>query len=158
MAIATFAAGCFWGVEAEFRKLDGVTDTRVGYIGGHTPNPTYDAVCTGRTGHAEAVEVTYDPARIGYGDLLRRFWDLHDPTQVNRQGPDVGTQYRSAIFVHDPEQRRLAEESRAAEAASGRYRRPIATEIVEADTFWPAEDYHQQYLEKKRGLRGLFGL
>ena len=158
MATATFAAGCFWGVEAEFRKLDGVTDTQVGYTGGQTPNPTYDAVCTGRTGHAEAVQVTYDPARIGYGDLLRAFWDVHDPTQVNRQGPDVGTQYRSAIFVHDAEQRHLAEESKAAEEASGRYRRPIATEIVEIGTFWPAEDYHQQYFEKKRGLRGFLGL
>ena len=158
MAIATFAAGCFWGVEAAFRKLDGVTDTRVGYTGGQTPNPSYDAVCTGRTGHAEAVEVTYDPARIGYGDLLRTFWEVHDPTQVNRQGPDVGTQYRSAIFVHDDAQRRLAEESRAAQGNAGRHRRPIATEIVAAGTFWPAEEYHQQYVEKKRGLRGFLGL
>lgn len=158
MAIATFAAGCFWGVEAAFRKLDGVTATQVGYTGGHTANPSYDAVCTGRTGHAEAVQVTYDPERIGYGDLLRTFWDVHDPTQVNRQGPDVGTQYRSAIFVHDAAQRRLAEESRAAEAASGRYRRPIATEIVDADTFWPAEAYHQQYFEKRQkgGFLGLW--
>jgi peptide-methionine (S)-S-oxide reductase len=156
MATATFAAGCFWGIEAEFRKLDGVIDTEVGYTGGDTPNPDYKTVCTGRTGHAEAVQITYDPDRIGYGDLLRTFWDIHDPTQVNRQGPDVGTQYRSAIFVHDDEQRRLAEQSKAREDASGRHRRPIATEIVEAGTFWRAEEYHQRYLEKKRGMGGLF--
>jgi len=156
MATATFAAGCFWGVEAEFRKLDGVIDTQVGYTGGDTPNPDYKSVCTGRTGHAEAVQVTYDPERIGYDDLLRTFWDIHDPTQVNRQGPDVGTQYRSAILVHDAEQRRLAEESKANEGASGRHRRPIATEITDAGTFWRAEEYHQRYLEKKRGAGGLF--
>ena len=156
MATATFAAGCFWGVEAEFRKLDGVIDTQVGYTGGDTPNPDYKTVCAGRTGHAEAVQVTYDPERIGYDDLLRTFWDIHDPTQVNRQGPDVGTQYRSAIFVHDDDQRRMAEASKAREDAAGRHRRPIATEIAEAGPFWRAEEYHQRYLEKKRGMGGLF--
>jgi peptide-methionine (S)-S-oxide reductase len=156
MAIATFAAGCFWGVEASFRKLDGVTDTRVGYCGGTTAEPTYEAVCTGRTGHAEAVEVTYDPARIAYEDLLTAFWACHDPTQVNRQGPDVGTQYRSAIFFHDEAQRECAEASRAAEAESGRHRKPIATEIRPVPTFWPAEAYHQQYFEK-RGIAGMCG-
>ena len=149
MEKATFAAGCFWGVEAEFRKLEGVTQTRVGYTGGHTQNPTYRDVCSDTTGHAEAVEVTYDPAKISYERLLEVFWENHDPTTPNRQGPDVGSQYRSAVFHHSPEQERAAAASRAARA--GGYRRPIVTEITVASQFWPAEDYHQQYLEK-RGL------
>ena len=148
---ATFAAGCFWGVEAAFRNTEGVTRTRVGYTGGQLANPTYEQVCSDTTGHAEAVEVEYDPSRVNYGDLLKVFWENHDPTQRNRQGPDVGSQYRSAIFWHDDEQRRAAEESRAAEEASGRHSRPIVTEIAQAVPFYEAEDYHQQYLEK-RGL------
>ncbi|CAN5173905.1 peptide-methionine (S)-S-oxide reductase MsrA [soil metagenome] len=150
-AKATFAAGCFWGVEAAFRNTEGVTGTRVGYTGGHTPNPTYEQVCADVTGHAEAVEVEYDPARVSYEDLLRVFWENHDPTQRNRQGPDVGSQYRSAIFWHDEGQWTAAELSKAAEEGSGRHSRPIATEIAQAVPFYEAEDYHQQYLEK-RGL------
>src|SRR5256714_5114038 len=148
MATATFAAGCFWGVEAAFRQVPGVTATRVGYTGGTITNPTYKQVCTDRTGHAEAVEVTYDPARVSYDDLLRVFWENHDPTQRNRQGPDVGTQYRSAIFYHDPEQEAAARASQEQLERSGAHKRPIVTEIVPAGTFYPAEDYHQQYLEK----------
>lgn len=148
---AVFAAGCFWGVEAAFRNTEGVVATRVGYTGGHTVNPTYEQVCTDRTGHAEAVEVEYDPARVSYDDLLRVFWESHDPTQVNRQGPDVGSQYRSAVFYADAEQRTVAERSLLAEQASSRHSRPIATEIVPLAEFYGAEDYHQQYLEK-RGL------
>ena len=151
MEKATFAAGCFWGGEAAFRSVPGVTATRVGYVGGTTERPTYKDVCTDRTGHAEAVEVTYDPARASYDDLLNVFWDNHDPTTLNRQGPDVGTQYRSAIFYHSAEQQTAALASKAAREASGRYRRPIVTQIVPAAEFWQAEDYHQQYLEK-RGL------
>src|SRR5579872_6757106 len=151
LAKATFAAGCFWGVEAAFRQIPGVTATRVGYIGGSTRNPTYYDVCTDRTGHAEAVEVTYDPARASYDDLLAVFWDNHDPTQRNRQGPDVGTQYRSAIFYHDPAQEDAARASKQRLEDAGRYRRAIVTEIVPATEFYQAEDYHQQYLEK-RGL------
>jgi peptide-methionine (S)-S-oxide reductase len=151
MATATFAAGCFWGVEAAFRQLAGVRATAAGYIGGDTPDATYRQVCGGDTGHAEAVQVEYDPAQIGYEALLDLFWQAHDPTQVNRQGPDVGTQYRSAIFFHTPEQEAAARASKAALEASGRVRRKIATEIVPAGPFWRAEDYHQQYLEK-RGL------
>ena len=151
MATATFAAGCFWGVEAAFRLVPGVTATRVGYTGGTTTNPTYKQVCTDRTGHAEAVEVTYDPARVSYDDLLRVFWENHDPTQRNRQGPDIGTQYRSAIFYHDPEQEAAAQASKERLERSGVHKRPIVTEIVPAQTFYQAEDYHQQYLEK-RGL------
>jgi len=148
MAKATFAAGCFWGVEAEFRRLKGVTGAQVGYTGGKTANPTYKEVCTDRTGHAEAIEVDYDPAQISYGDLLKAFWEVHDPTTLNRQGPDVGTQYRSAIFFHTPEQEREAIASRDAIAASGRFKRPIVTEIKPAPQFWRAEEYHQQYFEK----------
>ena len=151
MATATFAAGCFWGVEAAFRQVPGVTATRVGYTGGTTTNPTYKQVCTDRTGHAEAVEVTYDPERVSYEDLLRVFWEIHDPTQRNRQGPDIGTQYRSAIFYHDPEQEAAARASKEQLERSGAHKRPIVTEIVPAQTFYQAEDYHQQYLEK-RGL------
>ena len=149
---ATFGAGCFWGVEATFRELDGVIDAAAGYAGGHTANPTYQDVCTDRTGHAEVVQVEYDPTRVSYDQLLNAFWNAHDPTQVNRQGPDVGTQYRSVIFVHSPEQEQAARTSKANLDASGRFRRPIATRIEPAQTFYRAEDYHQQYLAK-RGLR-----
>ncbi len=148
---ATFGAGCFWGVEATFRQIPGVKETAVGYAGGSTANPTYRDVCGHRTGHAEVVEVTYDPAQVSYDELLNVFWENHDPTQLNRQGPDVGDQYRSAIFVHSPEQATAAEAGKAARSASGRYRRPVVTEIAPAPTFYRAEDYHQQYLEK-RGL------
>lgn len=151
MAKATFAAGCFWGVEANFRQLAGVLSTRVGYTGGDFANPTYQDVCSDRTGHAEAVEVEYDPARISYDQLLNVFWENHDPTQLNRQGPDWGTQYRSAIFFHDPEQERAAHSSKEQLEKSGKFRKPVVTQIVPAVTFYPAEDYHQQYLEK-RGL------
>ncbi|MBW3646007.1 MAG: peptide-methionine (S)-S-oxide reductase MsrA [Actinobacteria bacterium] len=148
---ATFAAGCFWGVEAAFRQVPGVVSTMVGYTGGTRDKPSYRRVCTGRTGHAEAVQVVYDPQRLSYDDLLAVFWDNHNPTTANRQGPDIGTQYRSAVFFHDDEQRASATRSRDELDASGRFRRPIVTEITPASTFWPAEDYHQQYLEK-RGL------
>jgi peptide-methionine (S)-S-oxide reductase len=148
---ATFGAGCFWGVEVAFRQIPGVVDAAVGYEGGTLPNPTYRDVCTDETGHAEVVEVTYDPARVSYDRLLDVFWEGHDPTQRNRQGPDVGTQYRSAIFFHTPEQRKAAEASKERQEKSGKYRRPIVTEITPASTFWRAEDYHQRYLEK-RGL------
>jgi peptide-methionine (S)-S-oxide reductase len=151
MAKATFAAGCFWGVEATFRQLPGVTSTRVGYTGGQTPNPTYKDVCTDETGHAEAVEVEYDLAKASYEQLLNVFWENHDPTQLNRQGPDWGTQYRSAIFFHTPEQEAAARNSKEELQKSGRYNKPIVTQIVPAATFYEAEDYHQQYLEK-RGL------
>lgn len=148
---ATFGAGCFWGVEAAYRQIPGVLSTRVGYLGGTMDNPTYRDVCSGRTGHAEVVEVTYDPARLSYDDLLTVFWENHDPTTLNRQGPDVGEQYRSAIFYHDDEQKAVANASKEERDRSGRYRRPIVTEITPASTFYEAEDYHQQYLEK-RGL------
>lgn len=146
---ATFAAGCFWGVEAAFRRVEGVAATTVGYTGGHFDNPTYEDVCSDRTGHAEAVEVIYDPARVSYEGLLEVFWGCHDPTQRNRQGPDVGSQYRSGIFYHDQRQKAAAESSKDKLDRSGRLGRPIATEIVPAATFWPAEDYHQQYLQKR---------
>ena len=149
---ATFGAGCFWGVEAEFRQLPkGVVSTAVGYEGGTMKNPTYRDVCTDRTGHAEAVEVEYNPEEISYEDLLKVFWANHDPTTLNRQGPDVGTQYRSVIFYHTPEQQVAALASKEKLEKSGRYRRPVVTEIVPASSFYRAEDYHQQYLEK-RGL------
>jgi len=149
---ATFGAGCFWGVEAEFRQLPkGVVSTAVGYEGGTMKNPTYRDVCTDRTGHAEVVEVEYEPEKISYEDLLKVFWANHDPTTLNRQGPDVGKQYRSVIFYHTPEQQAAALASKEKLEKSGRYRRPIVTETVPATSFYRAEDYHQQYLEK-RGL------
>jgi peptide-methionine (S)-S-oxide reductase len=146
---ATFGAGCFWQVEVEFRNTDGVKDAVVGYSGGDFDNPSYEQVCTDRTGHAEVCQVTFDPDEISYEDLLEVFWGLHDPTQRNRQGPDIGSQYRSVIFTHTPEQEREAIASR--ERIQERVRKPIATEIEPAKPFWPAEDYHQRYLEK-RGL------
>lgn len=146
---ATFGAGCFWGVEAAFRRIKGVTATCVGYIGGTMPNPTYHDVCTGRTGHAEAVEVDFDPEQVSYEDLLKVFWSSHDPTQLNRQGPDVGTQYRSAIFFHSAEQEKAAKTSKDKLQASTLFKRPLVTEIVPAPTFYKAEDYHQQYLDKR---------
>jgi peptide-methionine (S)-S-oxide reductase len=144
--LATFAAGCFWGIEAAFLEIPGVLDATSGYEGGTTQNPTYREVCSDRTGHAEVVQVRFDPARLSYDQLLDTFWSLHDPTTPNRQGPDVGSQYRSAIFVHSDEQRAQAEASKARVAA--KFSRPIVTEIVPAQTFYPAEDYHQRYYEK----------
>ncbi|REK18203.1 MAG: peptide-methionine (S)-S-oxide reductase [Planctomycetota bacterium] len=149
MAKATFAAGCFWGVEAAFRQVQGVTNTAVGYTGGNTPDPTYEQVCTDRTGHAEAVEVEFDPEKVPYERLLEVFWQNHDPTQLNRQGPDHGSQYRSAIFTHTPEQQTAAEASKQALDESKKYRQPIVTQIEPASTFYRAEEYHQQYLEKR---------
>ena len=146
---ATFAAGCFWGVEAAFRRVEGVVDTAVGYTGGHTEKPTYEQVCTDRTGHAEAVEVTFDPEKVTYEELLGIFWGLHDPTQLNRQGPDFGSQYRSAIFYHDASQEKAARASKEEVEKSAEYEREIVTEIVPASTFYRAEEYHQQYLEKR---------
>ena len=146
---ATFAAGCFWGVEAEFRKLDGVVETSVGYAGGQTENPSYEQVCTGQTGHAEIVRVVFDPEAISYDLLLDTFWNTHDPTQKDRQGPDVGSQYRSVIFTHDQSQADAADVSKSALESSGKYSRPIATTIEPAPQFFLAEDYHQQYLEKR---------
>src|SRR5207248_4277578 len=143
--------GCFWGVEAAFRQVKGVVSTAVGYSGGTTANPTYKEVCSDRTGHAEVVQVEYDPSQVSYKELLNVFWENHDPTQMNRQGPDLGTQYRSAIFFYTPEQEAAARASKEALEHSGRYRRPIVTEITPAPEFYRAEDYHQQYLEK-RGL------
>ena len=147
-ALATFGAGCFWHVEATFRQVPGVVDTTVGYMGGSVPNPTYEQVCTGETGHAEVVQVEYDPEQVSYEELLDVFWKCHDPTQRNRQGPDVGTQYRSVIFYHTEEQRMLAEASRRRLEESGLYPRPIVTEIVPAREFYRAEEYHQRYFEK----------
>lgn len=144
---ATFAAGCFWGVEATFAKLNGVTATRVGYTQGHKNDPTYEDVCSGSTGHAEAVEVTYDPDVITYNELLTAFWQCHDPTTLNRQGPDIGSQYRSGIYTHSDEQRQLAEASKT--QAQQQFSQSIVTEIKPAQPFWPAEDYHQQYLAKR---------
>ena len=152
---AYFAAGCFWGVEAAFRKVDGVTATAVGYAGGSSENPTYEEVCRGRTGHAETVEADFDPARVSYDDLLEVFWSEHDPTQVNRQGPDVGSQYRSAVFYTMPEQEAAAQASKEKHERVGTFSRPIATEITPASRFWPAEEYHQQYVEKRQ--KKLFG-
>lgn len=149
---ATFAAGCFWGVEETFRNIKGVISTVVGYTGGHTENPSYREVCTDTTGHAEAVEVTFDPGVVSFKELLEAFWDSHDPTTPNRQGPDIGSQYRSAIFFHDAEQERVAKESKEALDASGVYSLPVVTEIVSAAAFYPAEEYHQKYL-MKRGVK-----
>lgn len=149
MEKATFGAGCFWGVEAEFRKIEGVAQTAVGYAGGTLENPTYRDVCSGHTGHAEVVEVEFDPSRVSYEQLLNVFWENHDPTTLNRQGPDVGAQYRSAIFYHTPEQERAAHASKEALGQSGKFKRPIVTEITPASTFYRAEEYHQQYLEKR---------
>ena len=151
MEKATFGAGCFWGVEAAFRQIKGVKTTAVGYMGGKLKDPTYQDVCTDRTGHAEVVQVEFDPSEVSYEELLRVFWENHDPTTLNRQGPDTGTQYRSVIFYHTPEQEASAKASKESLGKSGRYKRPIVTEIIPAPEFWRAEDYHQQYLEK-RGL------
>lgn len=146
---ATFAAGCFWGVEAAFQKVKGVRETEVGYMGGHTDSPTYREVCTDRTGHAEVVQMSFEDQEVSYEQLLEVFWSSHDPTQRNRQGPDVGTQYRSAVFYHDEEQLRTAEASKVRQDASGRFKRPIATTLERAGTFWRAEEYHQKYFQKK---------
>jgi peptide-methionine (S)-S-oxide reductase len=148
---ATFGAGCFWGVEEAFRNVRGVTSTAVGYLGGTMENPTYEDVCSGRTGHAEAVQLEFDPSVVSYQELLEVFWNNHDPTTPERQGPDVGSQYRSAIFFHTSEQETIATASKAEIGRSGRLRDPVVTEISPAPTFYPAEDYHQRYLEK-RGL------
>lgn len=149
---ATFAAGCFWGIEHNFRQMTGVTDTRVGYIGGHQDNPTYQEVCAKTTGHAEAVEITFDPEIVSYETLLAAFWRMHNPTQFNRQGPDIGSQYRSAIFYHSEEQKDLAEISMKDVHEQQIWGKdPIVTDITEASTFWPAEEYHQQYVEKQGG-------
>lgn len=152
MAKATFAAGCFWGVEARFQQLPGVTATAVGYEGGMLENPTYQDVCTDRTGHAEAVEIDYDPERIRYEQLLEAFFELHDPTQLNRQGLDWGTQYRSAIFFHTPEQEQAGKAAIERLNAEQRFARPIVTQVVPAQKFWRAEEYHQKYLEKRGAL------
>ncbi len=149
MEKATFGAGCFWGVEATFRQVKGVASTAVGYSGGTLENPTYEDVCTGRTGHAEVVQVEYDPAVVAYEEILDVFWGAHDPTTLNRQGPDVGTQYRSAVFFHDTEQEAAAKVSKESLEKSGRFSRPIVTEITPASEFYRAEEYHQQYFEKR---------
>ncbi|MDO8682209.1 MAG: peptide-methionine (S)-S-oxide reductase MsrA [Armatimonadota bacterium] len=151
MEKATFGAGCFWGVEAAFRELKGVLSTSVGFMGGTLKNPTYKDVCSHTTGHAEVVQVEYDPSQVTYEELLNTFWEIHDPTTLNRQGPDVGSQYRSAIFYHTPEQQAAVIASKEKLEASGKYKRPIVTEITPASEYYLAEDYHQQYLEK-RGL------
>ena len=150
---ATFGAGCFWGVESAFRRVNGVIGTTVGYSGGSFKDPTYEHVCSGKTGHAEVVQVEFDPAMVSYDELLEVFWQIHDPTTMNRQGPDVGEQYRSAIFYHDHEQKDRAETSKEKVGKSGRYKSPIVTEITSASEFYPAEDHHQQYFEK-RGMGG----
>jgi len=147
MEIATFAAGCFWGVEAAFQKIKGITKTTVGYTGGKTKNPTYEQVCTNKTGHAEAIQIMYNPEQIKYDRILETFWSIHDPTQLNRQGPDIGTQYRSAIFYHSEEQKKIAEQSK--ESKQKQYNKKIVTEIIPAQEFYPAEEYHQKYLEKQ---------
>ena len=149
MAKATFGAGCFWGVEAAFRQVTGVTSAAVGYLGGTLKNPTYHDVCTGKTGHAEVVQLEYDPSLVSYEELLNVFWSLHDPTTLNRQGPDVGTQYRSAIFFHNAEQEAVAKASKEKLQSSGRYKRDIVTEMTPASEFYRAEEYHQQYIEKR---------
>ena len=148
MEKATFGAGCFWGVEAVFRQVKGVTSAAVGYSGGHLKNPTYRDVCTDQTGHVEVVQIEYDPAQVSYDDLLKVFWENHNPTTLNRQGPDIGTQYRSVIFFHNPQQEAAARASKEKLERSGAYKKPIVTEITPASDFWRAEEYHQQYLEK----------
>ena len=155
MKKATFGAGCFWGVESAFRKVDGVTETAVGYAGGTTGDPTYEDVCGGQTGHAEVVQVDYDPARVSYDDMLDLFWAIHDPTTLNRQGPDIGTQYRSAIFFHDAEQEAQARASLERLRLAGRHDRDIVTEITPAPAFYPSEEYHQQYFDKRGQARVL---
>jgi peptide-methionine (S)-S-oxide reductase len=151
MEKATFGAGCFWGVEHFFREVPGVIDAVSGYAGGHADNPNYRQVCSGTTNHAEVVEVTFDPTKVSYAALVDLFFKMHDPTTLNRQGPDVGTQYRSAIFTHSPEQERVAKERLEAAKASGHFKRPIVTQIEPAQTFWKAEDYHQRYFAKNGG-------
>ena len=153
MEKATFGAGCFWGVEAAFREVAGVVDTAVGYSGGTLDEPTYQDVCTGTTGYAEVVQVDFDPKAVGYEELLNVFWNCHNPTTRNRQGPDVGTQYRSVVFCHSPEQQTAAEQAKQVMQASGKFPAEIVTEIVPASPFWRAEEYHQRYLEK-RGVKG----
>ncbi|MEE4638471.1 MAG: peptide-methionine (S)-S-oxide reductase MsrA [Wenzhouxiangella sp.] len=148
---ATFGAGCFWGVEARFRQVPGVQDARVGYMGGQVEHPSYEQVCTDRTGHVEVVQVDFDPDEVGFDRLVRAFFSMHDPTQVDRQGPDIGTQYRSVIFFHDDQQREIAEQVRAEMDGMDRFPGPIATRIEPADTFWEAEEYHQQYLARRGG-------
>ncbi len=148
MEKATFGAGCFWGIEASFRKIEGVASTTVGYAGGSFKDPTYKDVCSGKTGHAEVVQVEFDPSKVSYEELLRVFWNIHDPTTLNRQGPDIGTQYRSAVFFHNPEQEAAAAASKQKLQSSGRYQKSIETEITPASEFYRAEDYHQQYFEK----------
>ena len=150
MEKATFAAGCFWGVQDVYSDIKGVVSTAVGYTGGSTENPTYEEVCTGKTGHAEAIEVAYDPDIVTYQDLLAVFWSIHDPTTLDRQGPDVGSQYRSAVFIHDAKQGTLARASRGELANSGHFRNPIVTEILPASQFYRAEEYHQGYIAKRR--------
>ena len=149
METALFAAGCFWGVEEAFRTVEGVIETAVGYSGGTVENPTYKDVCSGRTGHAEVVQVVFDPSKVSYEDVLRIFWSVHDPTQLNRQGPDVGSQYRSAIFYHTPQQEAAARDARQQLGASGSFSKPVVTEITPAAEFWRAEDYHQKYVQKR---------
>ncbi len=146
---ATFAAGCFWGVEELFRQVPGIVGTKVGYTNGKTDNPTYEQVCTGRTNHAEAIEVDFDPAKVSYQQLLELFFENHDPTTLNRQGPDVGTQYRSGIYFHSPEQEQLAEAEIEKRNASGDYARPVVTEVVKAEQFYSAEQYHQKYFQMR---------
>jgi peptide-methionine (S)-S-oxide reductase len=145
---ATFAAGCFWGIQDAFDAIPGVLETTVGYTGGRTKNPTYESVCSDSTGHSESVEVVFDPSIVSYDDLLSAFWEMHNPTTMNRQGPDVGSQYRSAIFFHSSAQEAAASRSKEERANSGKYQSPIVTEIVPAETFWPAEEYHQKYFQK----------
>ncbi len=149
MEKATFGAGCFWGIEHAFRKVAGVIEAPVGYAGGTTPDPTYEQVCSGQTGHAEVVEVEFDPAKVSYEELLEVFWTIHDPTTLNRQGPDIGTQYRSAIYFHSAEQEQAAKDSIAALENGDRFRNPIVTELAPIDTFYMGEDYHQHYFEKQ---------
>ncbi len=149
MEKATFAAGCFWGIEHKFSEAEGVLKTQVGYSGGRTTDPTYEDVCSDETGHAEVVQVEYDPKLTSFEKLVSLFWQMHDPTTLNRQGPDIGSQYRSAIFYHNQEQKQIAEASKASLGANGKYKSPVVTQIVEAGVFYPAEEYHQQYLKKK---------